>query len=76
MSARFEDIPQSIDEDETINIFEKSHSLSSSLSDQQLKAKLSVHTFYPKFHPTPSMMAENQTLSSKSEGRPPRLKWL
>eukprot|EP01040_Poterioochromonas_malhamensis_P012275 gene12275-13421_t len=67
MSARFEDIPQSIDEDETINIFEKSHSLSSSLSDQQLKAKLSVHTFYPKFHPTPSMMAENQTLSSKSE---------
>jgi hypothetical protein len=61
----------SLDE-ETMNLFARSTTLSSSSMESPTSASkkiLSVANFFPKFHPTLSMLDPSETaLGSKSEG--------
>lgn len=60
---------KSIDDEDTLNMFDRSMTLSSECSDSQLKAKLSVQTFFPKFQPSESTVPESESnLAAKSEG--------
>jgi hypothetical protein len=70
MNLEADAMRSSLDE-ETMNLFARSTTLSSEMESPTSASKkiLSVANFFPKFHPTLSMLDPSETaLGSKSEG--------